>query len=295
MADYRDNEESLRARHRRSSSRQRGIVPREDDGEIVEQIYVHHRHDSHDAYDPRGRQETYDYGRRANRSASSHRRYSTFDEVNTEAMSPGAHRRHSSTREHAGVIPYYGTLDNEIQRRESRESRRSSHHSRHSSSDSRRSSSTDATYLSENEEEKAKKLRNKKLLYTGLAGITTIAAANNIYQSTKAHEARRKAKAENRDFSDAALADARKQRNKAVMLDLFSVGVAAVCVNNAVNGWKKAGAEHDNYVNFQKEKEEKQEIAQKLLAAPQVQKSLQQEIAWIEPNYRERGSSAYVR
>lgn len=261
---------------------------------MIEQIYVHHRHDSHDAYDPRGRQDSYDYNRRG-RSTSSHGRYSTFDGTNTEALSPGAHRRRSSIRENANVIPYYGTLDNEIQRTASRESRRSSRNSRHSSRDSHRSSSTDVTYMSENEEEKVKKLRNKKFLYTGLAGITTIAAANNIYQSTKAHEARRKAKYENKDFSAKAMAESRKERNKAVMLDIFSVGVAAVCVNNAVNGWKKAGAEHDKYVNFQNEKEEKQEIAQKLLAAPQVQKSLQQEIAWIEPNYRERGSSTYVR
>jgi len=31
---------------------------------------------------------------------------------------------------------------------------------------------------------------------------------------------------------------ARREKNKAVLMDLLSVGVAAVCVNNAVNGWK---------------------------------------------------------
>ena len=41
------------------------------------------------------------------------------------------------------------------------------------------------------ESEKRRQMPNKMLLYAGLAGITTIAASDNIYQSTKASIARR--------------------------------------------------------------------------------------------------------
>ncbi|MCJ1282223.1 hypothetical protein MMC26_001546 [Xylographa opegraphella] len=292
MPEYRDNEEVLRARHRRSSASQQALIPQEDDAEIVEQIYVHRRHGSHDAYGPRRSPVDYrdDYSRRASRSTSSQRRYSTFTDTNTEALSPGAPRRRSSNRDGFGVIPYYGTLDHEIQRRESR-------HSRRSSRDSRRSSSTDSDVpMSETEADEQKKLRNKKYIYTGLAGITTIAAANNIYQSTKAHETRRKSHRETWSSDPADIAEARSKRNKAILMDIFSVGVAAVCVNNAVNGWKKATAESEAYNKFSDEKAENERLAQRLLAAPEVQKSIQQEIAWVEPDYRQRrASSTYVR
>ena len=79
------------------------------------------------------------------------------------------------------------------------------------------------------------KLRNKKLLYVGLACVTTLAAGNNIYQTTKAHHARR------RDVEQGEMshAEAERLRKKAFMLDVLSVGVAAVGVNNARMGWKK--------------------------------------------------------
>lgn len=93
----------------------------------------------------------------------------------------------------------------------------------------------DPAYNSHDEAERQKKARNKQLLYTGLAAITTIAATNNIYQSSKAHKARKE------DVREGLMcgSEAKSKRNKALAMDLFSVGVGAICVNNAVNGWKK--------------------------------------------------------
>ena len=99
-----------------------------------------------------------------------------------------------------------------------------------------RANSTPFTAAEERADDK--KRRNKQLLYTGLAGVTTVAAANNIYQSSKAHRARQQA------VRDGVMcrAEARHARNKALALDLAAVGIAAIGVNNAVNGWKKTNA-----------------------------------------------------
>ena len=85
------------------------------------------------------------------------------------------------------------------------------------------------------ENKERKKMRNKTVLYAGLAGITTIAASNNIYQSTKVSLARR----QQVEQGSMRAAEIKNFRNQAIMLDLFSVGVAAIGVNNAVNGWKR--------------------------------------------------------
>lgn len=78
-------------------------------------------------------------------------------------------------------------------------------------------------------------MRNKALLYAGLASITTIAASNNIYQSTKASMARRD-KVEKGEIS---VEEARKSKDKALMMDLMAVGVACIGINNARKGWKR--------------------------------------------------------
>lgn len=80
-----------------------------------------------------------------------------------------------------------------------------------------------------------RKMRNKKLLTIGLACITTIAAGNNIIQSTAAHHARQKLIEE----GEMSMGESMKLRRRALMLDLIGVGVAAVGLNNARNGWKR--------------------------------------------------------
>lgn len=79
------------------------------------------------------------------------------------------------------------------------------------------------------------KQRNRTILYTGLACVTSVAAANSIYQNTKAHHARRN------QLRDSKLdpAEAEKLKKKALMMDVFTLGVAAVGLNNCHNGWKR--------------------------------------------------------
>lgn len=76
----------------------------------------------------------------------------------------------------------------------------------------------------------------KQLLYTGLACVATIAAANNIYQSAKAHHTRQKELEE----GEISSAEAQKQKMQARKMDLISLGVAAVGAYNVRNGWKRA-------------------------------------------------------
>lgn len=100
--------------------------------------------------------------------------------------------------------------------------------------------------------EKRKKMRNKTLLYAGLACVTTVAASNNIYQSTKAHMGRRY----EIQRGEMDVDQATKLRKKGFMTDLFSAGVGAVCVNNAFNGWKK-------YEALKKEEKKEDEMLKK--------------------------------
>ena len=96
-------------------------------------------------------------------------------------------------------------------------------------------SSTDSSLSANEAYEQERKMRNKKLLNVGLAYITTIAAGNNIIQSMAAHHARRELIEE----GEMSMGESMKLRRRALMLDLIGVGVAAVGINNARNGWKK--------------------------------------------------------
>ena len=99
-------------------------------------------------------------------------------------------------------------------------------------------SDSESYHSSDDREREQAKLRNRKLLYTGLACVATIAAGNNIYQSTKAHHARRKQVEEGK----LEMGEAMKMRRKALVLDLASVGVAAVGLNNVRMGWNRVQA-----------------------------------------------------
>ncbi|CAD6565166.1 MAG: hypothetical protein ASARMPREDX12_005726 [Alectoria sarmentosa] len=76
----------------------------------------------------------------------------------------------------------------------------------------------------------------KEILYTGLACVATIAAANNIYQSAKAHHTRQKELEEGEITS----AEAQKKKMQARKMDLISLGIAAVGAYNVRNGWRRA-------------------------------------------------------
>ncbi|KAL9069124.1 MAG: hypothetical protein Q9161_005771 [Pseudevernia consocians] len=98
-------------------------------------------------------------------------------------------------------------------------------------------SDSDSSSSDENGEKKAKpKPAPKQILYTGLACVATLAAANNIYQSAKAHHTRQ------RELEEGEITSAEEQKLKmqARKMDLISLGVAAVGAYNVKNGWKRA-------------------------------------------------------
>lgn len=96
-------------------------------------------------------------------------------------------------------------------------------------------SDNDSDYDSAGEAEKHAKHRNRKLLYTSLACVTTVACANGIYQNTKAYHARHNEVREGEKCSS----EVQRLKNKAVLMDLFTVGVVAVGLNNCRLGWQR--------------------------------------------------------
>ena len=97
-------------------------------------------------------------------------------------------------------------------------------------------SDSDSSSDDDNAKKALPKPAPKQLLYTGLACVATVAATNNIYQSVKAHHARRKELEE----GEISAAEAEKLRAQAIKMDLISLGVAAVGAYNVRNGWKRA-------------------------------------------------------
>lgn len=79
-------------------------------------------------------------------------------------------------------------------------------------------------------------LKPKKLLYTGLACVATLAAGNNIYQSAKAHHSRRRQVEE----GVMSVEEEKKLVSQGRMRDIISLGVAAVGAYNVRNGWRRA-------------------------------------------------------
>ncbi|KAL8691138.1 MAG: hypothetical protein Q9218_003571 [Villophora microphyllina] len=123
-------------------------------------------------------------------------------------------------------------------RSRSSQSSRRRHHHRYDDSDSDTSSSSSS---SEDEKHQRSKFHKKTLVAAGLATLTTVAAGNNIYQSTKAHRARR-ARLQEGGLSKK---EVQELQNKGRKMDLISVGVAAVCLYNVKNGWKRWEAQQE--------------------------------------------------
>lgn len=96
-----------------------------------------------------------------------------------------------------------------------------------------RQDDSDSDYDSVEEARKLRINKNRKLLYTGLAGVTTIGCVNGIYQSTKAYRSRHKEMQEGEKCS----AEVQRLKNKAILMDLFTLGVCAVGLNNVRIGW----------------------------------------------------------
>ncbi|KAL8873521.1 MAG: hypothetical protein Q9174_001027 [Haloplaca sp. 1 TL-2023] len=152
----------------------------------------------------------------------------------------------------------YSDYDNGAYRRErdrSRSSRRSRRR-RHSKYDDSDSDSTSDSGSSSDEERRRKLSTRKKTLLTAcLATITTIGAGNNIYQSSKAHQIRKK------QMEDGKLShhEVEELKRKGRKMDLISLGIGGVCLYNARMGWKRMEMQQKEAreAEMEKEKESK--------------------------------------
>ncbi|KAH7017821.1 hypothetical protein EDB80DRAFT_298315 [Ilyonectria destructans] len=108
---------------------------------------------------------------------------------------------------------------------------------------------------SSEDEKRAKKMKGKQILTTGLAAVATIHAAHEVYQSMEKRSARQKAVSEGR----LSPAEARKLKTKAIMQDAASVGIAAMGIKGAVSELKEAKHLTHECKEFQAEKARRHE------------------------------------
>lgn len=103
---------------------------------------------------------------------------------------------------------------------------------------------------SEEDEKRAKKMRGKQVLTTGLATVATIHAAHGVYQSMEKRRSRQKAVHE----GTMTPAEAKKLKTKAMMQDAASVGIAALGIKGALGEMKEAKEMTHECKEFQQEK-----------------------------------------
>jgi hypothetical protein len=87
---------------------------------------------------------------------------------------------------------------------------------------------------SSDEERPTQKAKAKRNLKAGLAVVSTIHAANNVYKSFEKREARRKAIESGLMTQE----EARKLKTKAILQDSASIGIATLSIKSALANWK---------------------------------------------------------
>ena len=86
---------------------------------------------------------------------------------------------------------------------------------------------------SSDEEKERRKGTGKQLISAGLATVATIHAVHSVYQSAEKHETREK-ELRKGEISEA---EAKKQRNRGLLQDAASVGIAALGIKGAYSEW----------------------------------------------------------
>ncbi|KAL2040231.1 hypothetical protein N7G274_007134 [Stereocaulon virgatum] len=217
-----DSIEQVYVRRRRSPRDGHSLSPPLEKG--LPRLAARSHHSDSFGHSPRSHSQRSD-------SASSSPRHVRFDgRGRYDSSDSEDDHRHKADRRDLHMIPYPSDLPlKPYGAGFRRDDRHGYDYDYDSNSDSESDLSVDGAYKQE------RKMRNKKLLTIGLACITTIAAGNNIIQSTAAHHARQKLIEE----GEMSMGESMKLRRRALMLDLIGVGVAAVVLNNARNEWKR--------------------------------------------------------
>ncbi|KAB5536588.1 hypothetical protein GE09DRAFT_332288 [Coniochaeta sp. 2T2.1] len=121
---------------------------------------------------------------------------------------------------------------------------------------------------SDDDAKRAKKMRGKQIITTGLAAVATIHAAHNVYQSMEKRNARHKAVKEGRLSPE----EAKKLKSKALLQDAASVGIAALGIKGAISELKEANEMRHEMKEW---KEQREERHRKRMERLQRQKRLQ--------------------
>jgi hypothetical protein len=103
---------------------------------------------------------------------------------------------------------------------------------------------------SDEDKKRARRMRGKQILTTGLAAVATIHAAHEVYQSVEKRQARKKAVKEGRLSPE----EAKKLKTKALLQDAASVGIAALGIKGAISELKEAKELSHECKEFQEEK-----------------------------------------
>lgn len=106
---------------------------------------------------------------------------------------------------------------------------------------------------SDEDEKRAKKMRGKQIITTGLAAVATIHAAHNVYQSMEKRNARHKAVKAGKLSPE----EARKLKSKALLQDAASVGIAALGIKGAISEMKEAREMSHELTEWKEKKEER--------------------------------------
>ncbi|KAJ9138965.1 hypothetical protein NKR19_g7680 [Coniochaeta hoffmannii] len=106
---------------------------------------------------------------------------------------------------------------------------------------------------SDEDAKRAKKMRGKQIITTGLAAVATIHAAHNVYQSMEKRNSRHKAVKEGRLSPE----EAKKLKSKALLQDAASVGIAALGIKGAISELKEANEMRHEMKEWKEQKEER--------------------------------------
>ncbi|PSR99350.1 hypothetical protein BD289DRAFT_450361 [Coniella lustricola] len=106
---------------------------------------------------------------------------------------------------------------------------------------------------SDEDEKRAKKMRGKQLITSGLAAVATIHAAHNVYQSMEKRNARHRAVKEGKLSS----VEAKKLKSKALLQDAASVGIAAMGIKGAISEMKEAREVSHEFAEWKEKKHER--------------------------------------
>jgi hypothetical protein len=104
---------------------------------------------------------------------------------------------------------------------------------------------------SSDDDKQSKKLKGKQILTSVLAVAATVHAAHEVYESVEKREARKKAVREGRLSPE----EASKLKNKAILQDTASVGIAALGIKSAVSTVKEARERAHAVREFKHERE----------------------------------------